>query len=88
MRKKHGLQKVKVLKDIRKKSDLTLTFIHKNQVLTIPINNASVFNSHFDAIGRNIAAALDNDHSKDQTYSTCLNTPHRSEWQFKCVSEK
>ena len=53
----------------------------------IPIDIANAFNSYFAAIGRNIAAALDSDHIKYQTYSKYLNTPHRSEWQFKCVSE-
>ena len=48
----------------------------------------NAFNSYFAAIGRNIAAAIDSDHIKDQTYSTYLNTPHRSEWQFKCVSDQ
>ena len=56
--------------------------------MTIPIDIANAFNSYFAAIGRNIAAALDSDHIKDQTYSTYLNTPHRSEWQFKCVSDQ
>ena len=55
--------------------------------MTIPIDIANAFNSYVAAIGRNIAAALDSDHIKDQTYSTYLNRPHRSEWQFKCVSE-
>ena len=71
----------------KKKSDLPLSFIHNNRELTIPTDIANAFNSHFAAIGRNIAAALDSDHIKDQTYSTYLNTPHRSEWRFKCVSE-
>ena len=35
-----------------------------------------------------LAAALDSDHIKDQIYSTYFNTPHRSEWQFKCVSDQ
>ena len=56
--------------------------------MTIPIDIANAFNSYFAAIGRNIAAALDSDHIKDQTYSTYLNTPHRSKWQFKCVSDQ
>ena len=55
--------------------------------MTIPIDIANAFNSYFTAIGRNIAAD-DSDHIKDQTYSTFLNTPHRSEWQFKCVSDQ
>ena len=71
----------------KKKSDLPLSFIHNNRELTIPTDIANAFNSYFAAIGRNIAAALDSDHIKDQTYSTYLNTPHISEWQFKCVSE-
>ena len=71
----------------KKKSDLSLSFIHNNRELTIPTDIANAFNSYFAAIGRNIAAALDSDHIKDQTYSTYLNTPHRSEWQFECVSE-
>ena len=68
--------------------DLQLSFFHNNRELTIPIDIANAFNSYFAAIGQNIAAALDSDHIKDQTYSTYLNTPHRSEWQFKCVSDQ
>ena len=64
----------------KKKSDLLLSFFHNNRELTIPIDIANAFNSYFAAIGRNIAVALDSDHIKDQTYSTYLNTPHRSEW--------
>ena len=56
--------------------------------MTIPIDIANAFNSYFAAIRRNIVAALDSDHIKDQTYSTYLNTPHRFEWQCKCVSDK
>ena len=78
---------MKVLIDTRKKSELPLSFIHDNREFTIPIDIAIAFNSYFAAIGRNIAAALDSDHIKDQTYFTYLNTPHRSEWQFKCVSQ-
>ena len=59
----------------KKKSDLPLSFIHNNRELPIPINIANAF---LAAIGRNIAAALDNNHIKDQTYSTYFNTPHRS----------
>ena len=72
----------------KKKSDLPLSFFHNIRELTIPIDIANAFNSYFAVIGRNIAAALDSDHIKDQTYSTYLNTPHRSEWQFKCVSDQ
>ena len=78
---------MKILIDTRKKSDLPLSFFHNNRELTIPIDIVNAFNSYFVAIGRNIAAALDSDHNKDQTYSTYLNTQHRSEWQFKCVSK-
>ena len=78
---------MKVLNRHKKKLDLPLSFIHNNRELTIPIDIANAFNSYFAAIGRNIAAALDSDYIKDQTYSTYLNTPHRSQWQFKCVSE-
>ena len=71
----------------KKKSDLALSCIHNNRELTIPIDIANAFNSYFTVIGRNIVADLGSDHIKDQTYSTILNTPHKSEWQFKCVSE-
>ena len=72
----------------KKKSDLALSFFHNNRELTIPIDIANAFNSYFAANGRYITAALDSDHIKDRTYSTYLNTPHRSEWQFKCVSDQ
>ena len=69
---------MKVLIDIRKQPDLPLSFILNNRELTIPFKIANDFNSYFAAIGRNNAAALDSDHIKDETYSTYLNTPHRS----------
>ena len=57
----------------KKKSDLRLIVFHNNPELTIPIDIANAFNSYFAAIGQNIAAALDSEHIKDQTYSTDLN---------------
>ena len=63
----------------KQKSELPLSFIYNNRELTILIDIANAFNSYFATIRRNIAAALNSDHIKYQTYCTYLNTPHRSE---------
>ena len=68
-------------------SELPSTFLRNDLELTVPIEIANAFNTHFANIGKPLVSQIENSITNDEDFTQYLNMLSLKSCKFKCVSQ-